>query len=171
MNFIVWVLRILHVGAGVMWAGGSLIMAFFIGPTIAATAEAGKQFAAHLLLKLRFHIFMSIVAGTSVLAGAILYWIDSDGFSSGWTTSIAGIGFGVGAIFGLIAFAFGSVFGRSLATLSEVGSQIKGPPTSEQLSKIQALQKRIAATAPVSTVCLIIAVLFMAMSRYLPLLF
>jgi hypothetical protein len=171
MNFMIWLLRILHVGAGVLWAGGALTMAFFIGPTIAATAEAGKQFAAHLMTKLRFHIFMSIVAGTTVLAGAILYWIDSEGFSSSWVNSSAGIGFGIGAGFGLIAFVSGAIFGDALAKLSKIGSQIKGNPTSEQLGQLQALQKRIATAAPIHIVCMIIAILFMAMARYLHLLF
>ncbi len=167
MSIIILLLRIFHVGAGILWAGGALISAFFIGPSINATAEAGKQFAAHLMLKLRFHVFMSIVARTTVLAGAILYWIDSEGFTSAWMNSTAGIGFSIGAGFGLVAFVFGAIFGNALAKLSEIGSQVKGAPTGQQLNQIQALQKRLASTAPIHTVSMIIAILFMSMARYL----
>jgi hypothetical protein len=101
------------------------------------------------------------------LAGALLYWIDSEGFTPGWITSTAGIGFGIGAGFGLIAFVFGMIFGSSLAKLAKTGAQIKGQPTSEQLAQLQALQKRIASVAPIHTVSIILAVLFMSMARYL----
>ena len=49
----------------------------------------------------------------------------------------AGIGFGIGAIFGIIALVFGAIFGGSNAKLAEVGAQIQGKPTNEQLSQIQ----------------------------------
>ena len=171
MNFVIWLLRILHVGAGVFWAGGALVMAFFVGPTIAATADAGRQFSAHLMGKLRLHTYMTYAALTTVLAGGFLYWIDSEGFSSAWMTSSAGIGFGIGAGFGLVAFVFGAIFGSTTAKLGQIGAQIKGSPTSEQLMQIQALQKRIAFTAPINTVSIILAVLFMSMARYLHLIF
>ena len=40
MTYLIWLLRIIHIVGGVFWVGGTLIMTFFIGPTIGATAEA-----------------------------------------------------------------------------------------------------------------------------------
>src|SRR3990172_8783423 len=108
MDYLVIFLRIVHIVAGVFWVGGVLIMTFFIGPTIGATAEAGQRFVGHLMNNLKFSNRMSIAAGLTILAGFILYWIDSASFSSAaWMNSGPGRGFGIGAAFALIGFVFG----------------------------------------------------------------
>lgn len=166
MNAYLLVLRLVHIFAGMIWGGGALIMEFFIGRTIAATGESGQQFAQHLLNRLRMHNFMTMMAIATVLAGVLLYWHDTDGFTSAWMTSSAGIGFGIGAAFGLIAFAFGVIFGRTNAALAKIGSQIQGKPTNEQLVQIQTLQKRIRTVSPLHTYTMILAMIFMATARY-----
>lgn len=167
MNILVIVLRLLHIVAAVIWGGGALIMEFFIGRTIMATGTSGQQFVQHLMNKIRMHRFMTVAAVVTVLAGSFLYWLDSDGFSSAWVRSGAGIGFGIGAGFGLIAFVFGAIFGGSNAKLAEVGAQIQGKPTDGQLSQIQILQKRIRIVSPIHTYSMILAMVFMATARYL----
>lgn len=167
MNILVVILRLLHIIAAVIWGGGALIMEFFIGRAIMATGTSGQQFVQHLMNKIRMHRFMTVAALVTVLAGSVLYWLDSDGFSSAWVRSSAGIGFGVGAGFGLIAFVFGAIFGSSNAKLAEIGAQVQGKPTDEQLSRIQALQKRIRTVSPIHTYSMILAMIFMATARYL----
>jgi hypothetical protein len=44
---------------------------------------------------------------TSVVTGAILYWLDSDGLSSAWMRSGPGIGLGVAASFALLGLIVG----------------------------------------------------------------
>jgi len=167
MHILMLVLRFVHVIAGILWGGGALIMEFFIGRSIAATGEAGQKFVQHLMNKVRMHNFMTVMAFATVLAGAGLYWIDSDGFSSAWMKSGAGTGFGIGAVFGVIAFVFGAIFGSSNAKLGQLGAQIEGKPTDEQLSQIQALQKRIKTVSPIHIYSMILAIAFMATARYL----
>ena len=167
MNLLVVILRLIHIVAAIIWGGGALIMEFFIGRTILATGESGQKFVQHLMNKIRMHRFMTMAAVATVLAGSILYWLDSDGFSSAWVRSSTGIGFGIGAGFGLIAFVFGAIFGSSNAKLAEIGAQIQGKPTNEQLSQIQALQKRIRTVSPIHTFSMILAMIFMATARYL----
>jgi uncharacterized membrane protein len=167
MNLLVIVLRLIHIVAAVIWGGGALIMEFFIGRAIFATGESGQKFVQHLMNKIRMHRFMTAAAIATVLAGSILYWIDSDGFSSAWMTSGAGIGFGIGAVFGLIAFVFGAIFGSSNAKLAEIGAQVQSKPTNEQLVQIQSLQKRIRTVSPIHTYSMILAMIFMATARYL----
>ncbi len=166
MNLLVVVLRLIHIISGIFWGGGALLMEFFIGRTILTTGESGQKFAQHLMNKLRLHKFMTAMALSTVLAGALLYWHDSNGFSSAWMTSGAGIGFGIGAGFGLIAFVFGAIFGGSNAKLAEIGAQIEGKPTNEQLSQIQTIQKRIKTVAPIHVYSMILALTFMATARY-----
>lgn len=170
MNVLVIVLRVVHIMAAIVWGGGALVMEFFIGRSIAATGEVGQKFAQYLMNTIRMHRFMTAAALATVLAGAALYWIDSDGFSSAWIRSSTGIGFGIGAVFGLIAFVFGAIFGSSNAALAHIGAQIRGKPTGEQLSRIQAIQKRIKTVAPIHVTSMIIAMFFMATARYFGLL-
>ena len=142
------------------------MMEFFISRSIVATGEAGQKFAQYLTNTLRIHVFMMTAAISTILAGALLYWHDSNGFSSAWMRSSAGLGFGIGAVFGLIAFVFGAIFGKSNAELGQIGAQIKGKPTEEQLAKIQAIQKRIKTVSPIHIINMILAMIFMATARY-----
>jgi len=167
MDFLVIVLRILHIISGVLWVGAGLIMFFFIGPTLGATAEAGQKFAQHLMTQTRFTAVVTVSAILTVLAGFVLYWIDSGGLTSAWMHSGAGLGFGIGAFFGLIGFVFGMMVGNSNGALAKLGTQIQGKPTPEQMSQIGALRKRLSVVSPINAYSLILALLFMAIARYL----
>lgn len=167
MNLLLLVLRLLHIGSAITWGGGALLMSFFIFPSTQATAEAGQLFARHLIIKMRVHIFMTIAAVSTIIAGALLYWRDSDGFSSAWVRSSTGTGFAIGAVFGFIAFISGAIFGNSNAQLGQIGALIQGKPSDEQLARIQALQKRIRRVSPIHIGSMILAMFFMATARYL----
>jgi uncharacterized membrane protein len=161
------VLRIVHISAGIFWGGGSLMMNFFFGPTVRATKQTGQQFAGYLMLRTRFVTVMTIMAALTILAGASLYWIDSNGFTSAWFKSNTGIGFGIGGIFGLVGFIFGAIFGQLNKKLATIGSQINGQPTPEQIASMQSIQKKLATVTPVHITSIIFAILFMSAARYL----
>jgi uncharacterized membrane protein len=167
MIYLIWLLRIIHIVAGAFWVGGTLIMTFFIGPTVGATAEAGQKFVGHLMNNLKFSSRMSAAAGSTILAGFILYWIDSQGFTSAWMSSGAGRGFGIGAGFALIGFVFGIMIGRTTKAMAQLGSQFQGKPTSEQMTQMQAVQKQQATYSMISTSALVLATIFMAIARYM----
>ena len=159
------VLRFLHIIAGILWAGGALTMSFFVAPTMGATGDAGKQFAGYLMAKTRFSTFMMVNAVITVLAGAILYGIDSNWFQSAWMQSPTGIGFGVGAATGIVAFVFGGMLGNINKALGMLGAQIQGKPTAEQLTALQALMARQANASKWSTVFMLITIVLMASAR------
>jgi uncharacterized membrane protein len=167
MNYYVIALRLVHIISGVFWVGASLVMFFFVGPTLVATAEAGQKFAQHLMTKTRFTAVITVSAILTVLAGYALYWRDSDGFSSTWLHTGQGLGFGVGALFALIGLVFGIIVGNSNGALAKLGLQIQGKPTPEQMAQIGALRKRLSLVSPINAYSLIIALLLMAISRYL----
>src|SRR5262245_1490916 len=117
MDYLKIVLRLIHILAGVFWVGSSLVFAFFIGPAMAANAEAGQKIIAHLVTKAKISARITAAAILTVLAGIWLYAIDSDGFTSAWQRSGPGVGFGIGALFAIIGLAFGIMVGRSNHTL------------------------------------------------------
>lgn len=167
MDIFLLVLRLVHVLGGVFWVGGSLMMNFFIAPTIGATAQAGKQFAGHLMAKTRFSMTITISAILTVLAGGILYWRDSQGFTSMWMQAGSGIGFGIGSISALVGFVFGVMVGQLNKKMAWIGSQIKGEPTPEQLAQLQKIQSQLKVASPINVIALVIAVVFMSIARYM----
>jgi len=167
MDILLLALRVVHIGAGVFWGGGALMMNYFFGPTVRATGQAGQQVAGHLTLKTKFVNVMTGMATLTILSGAGLFWIASNGLTSAWMKSGMGIGFAIGGLFGLAGYISGVIFGRLNLKLARLGSQIKGKPTTGQLAEIQSLQKRIALSARISIPCIILSILLMAVARYL----
>jgi uncharacterized membrane protein len=167
MNNLMLVLRLIHVLGGVFWAGGALVMTFFIIPSIGATAEAGQKVMGHLLTQTKVSLTMTIASISSVAAGAILYWIDSDGLTNGWMTAGPGIGFAIGGFFGLVALGAGLMVPRVGKAMGMLAAQIKGVPSPEQQAQLAILRKRQATVSMINAAGLFITIVFMGISRYL----
>ena len=170
MNFLVIVLRLLHIIAGVFWVGAALMLTFFISPTVGATKEAGQGFMRHFMGKTKFNIAMWTSALTTVIAGAILYWLDSDGFTSAWMGSGPGIGFGVAAIFAFLGLLLGIFQSRNSNAMAKLGEQIQSqgtPPSPEQVARLQSLGKALGIGGTLNAAFLILATVGMAIARYL----
>lgn len=166
MNVLLIILRLLHILSGVFWVGGSMIAYFFLSPAVAATGEAGQKMMGYMVSKGRMSARITAAAVVTVLAGAILFWIDSHGFTSPWTVSAPGLGFGLGAILALAGLGVGMQVGRSVHTLGEIATAAAGKPTPDQIGQMQAAQKRMATASQISTILLILALACMATARY-----
>ena len=167
MNYLTLALRLIHIIGGIIWVGGALLMNFFVAPTLRATGDAGKQFADHLMGKTRFTTIMTISAYSTVIAGFLLYGLDSQWFTSAWQSSGAGTGFGIGALFALVGVISGIMNGSNNQKMAKLGAQIQGKPTPEQAAAMGAIQKQQGWVIPVNTYSLLLAVFFMAIARYL----
>lgn len=159
------VLRFLHIIAGILWAGGALALTLFVAPTMGAVGDAGKQFAGHLMGKTRFSLYMAVTGLTTVIAGSILYGIDSNWFQSSWMMTATGSVFGIGAAFGIAAFVFGMMLGNANTALAALGAQIQGKPNAEQAAALQALLKRQKMSSQVNMICMFISIACMASAR------
>jgi hypothetical protein len=166
MTYFIWLVRIVHIVAGAFWFGGVIMMTFFVGPTLREMGEAGPKFVALLVRNRKFTVRMSIAAGLTVLAGATMYWIDSAGLTSAWMNSGAGTGFGIGGFFGAIGFVYGMLIGRTTNALVNLGGQIQGKPSPEQLTQLQSLQKRQTTYSMIASVTLLLSLIFMSIARY-----
>lgn len=167
MDTLVLILRLLHIIGGVFWVGGAVAVNFFVAPTMRATGDAGKQFAGHLMGRTQFSQFMMYSGIVSIVAGFILYGIDSSWFTSAWQSSGPGIGFGIGALFALIGMVTGIMNGSNNRKMASLGAQIQGKPTPEQAAQLAAIQKQQALVVPVNTYSLLLALALMAVARYL----
>ena len=162
------ILRIIHIVAGAFWFGGVAMMTFFIAPTLREMGDAGPKFVANLVRNRKFTIRMSIAAGLTVLAGFVLYGIDSSWFTSvDWMQSSTGRGFGIGAVFGAIGFVYGLLIGRTTNKLVNLGGQIQGKPSPEQAAQLGSLQKKQGTYSMVASISLLFSLIFMAIARFL----
>ena len=170
MNGLVIVLRLLHIISGVFWVGAALMLTFFISPTVGATKEAGQGFMRHFMGNTKFNLVMWTSALATVIAGFILYWINSKGFTSDWLHSGPGIGFGVAAGFALLGLVVGIFQGKNSNAMAKLGGEIQAqgtPPTPEQASQLQRLGKALATGGKLNATFLILATIGMAIARYL----
>jgi uncharacterized membrane protein len=163
MIYLVWLLRIIHIVGGVFWVGGTLIMTFFVAPAVGSIGEPGQKFITHLTNNLKLSTWMAAASGSTILAGFLLY-------IRGGTALMGtpfGIGLGIGAAFALVAFVAGTIMGRTIKAMARLGAQIQDKPSPEQLAQMQALQNRQRSVSMVSTICVILSTVFMAIARYL----
>jgi ABC-type Mn2+/Zn2+ transport system permease subunit len=167
MNYYLLILRILHIGAGVYWVGSTLLYAVVIAPALRETKGSGQKFIDYLITKKRFGTESAGAGSMAGIAGILLYWRDSQGLTSAWMHSGAGIGFTAGAVLGLIAFIFGVLTDRQLKALAELREKFGDAPSVEQTSQLQSLDKQLSTNLYICAGALTLSVWVMAVSRYL----
>jgi len=168
--FLLIVLRLVHVVAGILWGGAAIYYLFFVKPSVKAIGAVGPQFMQNLMERRKLPIFMMSTSLLTVLAGGILFWFSSGGFTPAWMASGPGIGFTIGSIAAIIAFFVGGLgIGPTSAELGALGGQIAmsgNGPTPAQLSQMQKLEKRLSIVERVDFIMLVISMLTMATARY-----
>jgi uncharacterized membrane protein len=171
MDWLIIVLRVVHIGAAVLWVGGAAFMFFFLQPTAAALGPQAGPVMAHLNARLRLPQVFGISAVLTILTGLLLYADASDGFDADWITSAVGLGFTVGGAAAIIAWVLGFVaIGPTVARLGEVSGAVTasdGTPSQEQAAELQTLGRRARSLGWVNIALLLIAVVAMAAARYL----
>lgn len=156
--------RVLHVIAGIGWAGSTFMLAGVIVPMTARYADEGFSRWAALIAR-RVGPIAGISGLLTVLSGIYLFATlhASD-------TSASGLVLRAGALAALLAFVAGLVSratGRKLATLTEVIVTSAPAPASSELGReIVGLRRRAAVSSRVTAALLGLAVLSMALFRY-----
>ena len=171
MDFVV--LRLIHILGGALWLGAAVTMFLFLQPTAQAIAPEGQRFMQHLLRNRRFSEVVLAAALVAGVAGAILFWRDTDGLRLALMMQPQGLGFTVGGLAGgiaLLLFLFvGYPAGRRMIAISDrLEAERRAPNADEQriLAAAQSVLSRVGATV---LVLLVIAAAAMATARYWPL--
>ncbi len=161
----------MHVISAVCWAGGSIIYSQFVEPSVKATSPESQKFLQYFMGRRKFSTFMSVVSALTVLAGGLLYWHDSLGLQSNWILSGAGIGFSVGALFGITVLIYGAIaLGGPAARIGRIGQDIAaagGPPSPDQLAELKKLDESMTRAGRLDFVLILLALALMATARYL----
>jgi uncharacterized membrane protein len=163
-------LRIVHIGFAVFWAGSVFFMSFLLGPAAAAAGADGFVVMGELHRRHYFNVMLG--AGTLViLSGLDLMRRDSAGFSPSWFHSSFGIGLSTGMVATLIAYLLALIGIRpTLRRLMALGNEMaQAAPEARGAiaAQLGAARGRMMAFSMVATLFMIIAVLAMATARYL----
>jgi len=178
MQFILIILRLIHIAAGAFWAGSALMIALVLLPGVRKAGPGGER----ALPMAAISQAMSLASLLTTLSGLLLYgWVSR--FAWGWIASPLGIGFTIGSLAGFfIGFTIGSLAGlaafllgvlstgptaRKLAALGGQVAAAGGPPKPEQAAELGRLQAKLATSSTWSTILATAALVFMAIARYL----
>jgi hypothetical protein len=164
------VLRLVHIVAGVFWAGAVFLMVGFIFPSVRDAGPGGGPFMQQIQRR-RLPVFMNAAAGLTMLSGLILYGRAVAMTDGAWAQTRSAMAFGIGGLATIIAAIVGGAFvSRSGIRLGKLGENIQTsgrPPSPEQAAEMQALQTRMGKGMRVVAALLLVAVTAMATARYL----
>ena len=171
MDWLQIALRVVHISSGIAWVGGAALFFFYLEPAINKLGPDAEKFVDEVVNKRKLPIYFVAASTLTVAAGLWLYWRDSNGLQGAWIGSPTGIAFTIGGVAALIAWAGGNLLiPRTLTQLSAHVATMKaagGPPTTEMLATLQAIQHRLRRLGLADLILLGIAVLTMAAARYL----
>lgn len=171
MNALNLVLHVLHIVAGVVWAGGAILMGFFVSPAVMATRPESGRFMQQLTGPGRLPLWMMAASWVTVICGIVMFAPSIGALEVGVMRSPRGIALSLGALLGLGAFFEGLfVNAPSARKIGQIGQAIaasgKGP-TPEQLQQMQALQGKLARGTARGATLLLLTVVLMAAARWL----
>ncbi len=171
MNTLMIILRLVHIGLGVFWAGAIFFLVIFLEPSVRAAGPDGAS-VARGLQKRQFLNVLPVAAALTIVSGLVLYWRVSAGLTRTWIAAPVGISLTVGGLASVIAFAIGVLVMRpatlrAMALGSELQQIPDGPAQDALRAKIQGLRTRARKGGRVVAVLLGVAVAAMAVGRYL----
>ena len=170
MNSVFLTVRTLHLVLAAIWFGATFVMAMYLGPAARDAGPSGGAVMSRMVQR-GFDKMMAIVGGTTVLSGIWLYWRLTQGFDTSLMTSHIGLMFGAGGLVGLAGgIVGGSVVGRSSKAMFELGTRMNsmpdGPEKAAAVQTVSALRARIAFGSRLLLMLLTIAMVLMAVGRY-----
>jgi len=166
------VFRIVHIMAGIAWAGSVFLFVVFVQPSVAAIAPAGAPFMGELLGKRKLVDRLIALGSTTVIGGLFLYWHDWHDFGSfgDWIGSRFGAVMTIGAVAAIVALAIGILGTRPnvirLLSLGRQAAGAEGPPPPELAAQIGQTQARLKIFARASLGLIALAALAMSTARY-----
>ncbi len=170
MDVIMIVLRLIHIFSGVFWAGAVFINEGFLMPTVRAVGPAGAPFMQHLMGARKYPMRIATSGFLVVLSGIGMYWRNGAKSNGVFYSSRQGMILGFGALAAIIGLTLGLTLilpaGNKLTRLGGTIAASGGPPTAEQQATIGALQQRISTVSHAVAGLIAIAVLAMAIGRY-----
>jgi uncharacterized membrane protein len=171
MDIYMTILRVLHIFAGVLWAGWAFVLLGFIEPASRAAGPEGGRFMQILTGKTKLLQTMLAAPVLVIVTGLLMYWRTSGGLSGHWIASATGVALTIGSLAGILAFALGFAVSRPaaerLAALSKEMQVAGRPPSPELIGQLRAQQERLSKGGQYGALLLAVCVIGMSLARYL----
>lgn len=171
MDLLIIVLRVLHIFAGVFWMGAVFVNEAFILPSVRATGPVGGHFIGYMVRVKGYPKRMIGAALVTIIAGLALYARNAAASNGAWAQTRAAMVYGIGGAAAILALYPGIWLGaRSANALAAIGASIQAggqAPTAEQQAEMAVLQKRLAMGSHATAGLTAIALLCMAIARYI----
>ncbi len=165
------VLRLAHIIGGILWVGAAWMLIGFVTPAAASLGPTSGRFFEALMRRRRLSAAIAISSILTVVSGILLYLRDSGGLQPSWITSPVGLGFTIGGLAGIAALVVGAaLIGPTSDKMMAAGQALAtagGPPSAEAMAELEGYRRRLNTVTMVNFVLLTIAVIFMAIARYL----
>lgn len=170
MSALAITLRIVHVVTGVFWVGAVMFMNMLVGPSMMAAGPEGMKVMRELRQRRYMDKFLGAGALT-ILSGFGLVWIDSSGFQSEWFRSHFGMAISTGMLTAIIAWVIGMFvihpLGDEMARLgAAMGEAASDDARNAVGAQMMAARGRMIRFSSIAMLLLLIAVLTMAVARY-----
>jgi len=164
------ILRLIHVLAGVFWAGAVFFVVSFLLPSMRDAGPAAQAVSRQLMVVRKYPIKILSIAIVTVLSGLWLYAKDVSMSNGEFARSHAGRTYGIGAAAALATLVIGfTMITPSANRLGALGAAIQaagGPPTAEQQAEMARLQARMTLGSRIASSLLLVTVITMAIARY-----
>lgn len=166
------VFRIVHILAGVAWAGSVFLFVIYVQPSAAAIGPAGAPFMTELLAKRKLTSRLIELGSITVVGGLFLYWRDWQLYESfgDWIGTSFGVIITIGALAAIAGLAIGVFVTRPnvlrLLALGTQAAEAGGPPPPELAAEIARTQARLKVFARATLGLIALSVLAMATARY-----
>lgn len=163
-------LRIVHIGLGVFWAGTMFFFVLWLEPSLRAVGPAGGAVMAQLQRR-GYLTWMPVIAALTVLSGLWLYWHDFGGGGGALMSTRFAMTLGTGGVFAIVALVLGVVVMRPtalrvLALGAAAMQQTDAAERERQLAQLSPLRDRLRAVSRWIALLLSVSVLTMASARY-----
>jgi uncharacterized membrane protein len=165
------VVHVIHIVCAALWVGAAAVSAIVLMPALRELGAEGGKFAAAIERR-KFGMLVGIIAFVTVVTGFWLYYLYTGGFSPEVSRSHAGMAYGTGGLFGLIALIIGGgVLSRSLAKAHAIAAQAANLPAGADraplLAEAARLRHRAETAGRIVAVLVVIAATLMAAALYL----
>ncbi len=162
-------MRLVHIGGAIFWAGGVLFINTQLGPAVTALGPKGLPVMIELE---RRHYFGRLMwaATLTILSGLYMVWYDSGGFSPAWFRTDFGVSISIGMTAAIVAWVGAvSLLRPAMLQVGALAGQLTGgpgePPAAVRADFVAA-QARLVRTGAMLMALLVVAIIAMAVARY-----
>ena len=172
--FLMALLRLVHIVAGIFWVGATLFLAGFLIPAVSAVGPGAGPLMTQLMERRRLQFWINVAMTLTILAGFALYGLDSSMAGGTFGRSRRGMMLGVGAVLAIAAAGVGGAVGRPTGRrLGEIAQRMQeaqrsgGAPPADLIAASQPLQAKLTRALNTMTILLLLSSATMAIARYL----